>query len=113
MRCGVRGMSVIHDEISFATRNDQAYFVNEMQFIFIEIDKDIFRSNSDVVIGFIYKIPDFYIDVFNERISDIVCKEHKTCYCIGDPNIDFFFKCDVHKPTSAILDTIYTYNVFP
>ena len=25
----------------------------------------------------------------------------------------FFFKCDVHKPTSAILDTIFTYNVFP
>ena len=96
--------------------NDLAYFVNEMQFIFIDIDKDMFRSNSDVVIGFIYKMPDSYIDVINERISDIlntVCKEHKICYCIGDPNIDFLFKCDVHKPTSAILDTIYTYNVFP
>ena len=52
----------------------------------------------------------------NERISDIldiVYKEHKIFYCIGDLNIDFFFKCDAHKPTSAILDTIYTYNAFP
>ena len=60
-------------------------------------------------------MPDSSVDVFNERISDIlntVCKEHKIFYCIGDLNIDFF-KYDVHKPTSAILDTIYAYNVFP
>ena len=41
-----------------------------------------------------------------------MCKEPKIFYCIGDLNIDFF-KCDVHKLTSAILDIIYTYNVFP
>ena len=60
-------------------------------------------------------MPDSSVDVFNERITDIlnaVCKVHKIFYCIGDLNIDFF-KCHVHKPTLAILDTIYTYNVFP
>ena len=60
-------------------------------------------------------MPDTSVDVFNERIADIlntVCKEHKIFYCIGDLNIDLF-KYDVHKPTSAILDTIYAYNVFP
>ena len=60
-------------------------------------------------------MPDSSVDVFNERISDIlntVCKEHKIFYCIGDLNIDFF-KYDVHKPASAMLDTIYACNVFP
>ena len=105
----------IRDEISFATRNNLGYFDSEMESIFIEIDKDIFRTNSNIVIGLIYRMPDSSVDVFNKRISDIlntVCKEHKIFYCIGDLNIDFF-KYDVHKPTSAILDTIYAYNVFP
>ena len=105
----------IRDEISFATRNDLGYFDSEMESIFMEIDKDIFRTNSNIVIGLIYRMPDSSVDVFNERISDILntaYKEHKIFYCIGDLNIDFF-KYDVHKPTSAILDTIYAYNVFP
>ena len=85
-----------------------------MESIFIEIDKYIFRTNSNIVIGLIYGMPDSSVGVFNERISDIlntVCKEHKICYCICGLNIDFF-KYDVHKPTSAILGTIYAYNVF-
>ena len=105
----------IRDEISFAIRNDLGFFDSEMESIFIEIDKDIFRTNCNIVIGLIYRTPDSSVDVFNERISDIlntVCKEHKIFYCIGDLNIDFF-KYDVHKPTSAMLDTIYACNVFP
>ena len=62
----------IRDEISFATRNDLVCFDSEMESIFIEIDKDIFRTNSNIVIGLIYKIPDSSVDVFNERISDIL-----------------------------------------
>ena len=60
-------------------------------------------------------MPDSSVDVSNERISDIlstVRKEHQIFYCIGDLKIDFF-SYDVHKPTSAILDTIYAYNAFP
>ena len=60
-------------------------------------------------------MPDSSVDVFNERISDIlntVCKEHKIFYCIGDLNINFF-KYDVHKPTSAMLYIIFAFNVFP
>ena len=99
----------ICDEIPFTTRSDLVYFDTEMESIFTEIDKDIFRTNSNIVIGLIYRMPDSFVDVFNERITDIlhtVCKEHKIFYCIGDLNIDFF-NYDVHKPTSAILDTIY------
>ena len=58
---------------------------------------------------------DSSVDVFNERISDMlstVCNERKIIYCIGDLNIDFF-EYDVNKPTSAILYSIYAYNVFP
>ena len=82
-----------HDEIPFATRNEIGFFDSEMESIFIEIDKDRFKTNSNSVIGLIYRMPDSSVDVFNERISDIlniVCKEHKIFYCVGDLNIDFF-----------------------
>ena len=86
-----------------------------MESNFIEIDKDIFRTNHNIVIELIYRMLDSSLDVFNKRISDIlntVCKEHKIFYCIGDLNIDFF-KHDVHKPTLAMLDIIYAHNLFP
>ena len=90
--CGVS--LYIHEGISFATRNDLPYFDTEMESIFTEITKDIFRTNSSIVIGLIYRMPDSSDDVFKERISDIldtVCKEHQIFYCIGDLNIDFCF----------------------
>ena len=86
-----------------------------MESIFTEIDTDIFRTNSNIVIGLIYRMPDSAVDVFHERILDIlntVCKEHKIFYCIDDLNIDLF-KHHVHKPSSGMLDTIYACNVFP
>ena len=55
----------IRDEIPFTTRSDLAYFDTEMESIFIEIDKDIFRTNSNIVIGLIYRMPDSSVDVFN------------------------------------------------
>ena len=97
----------IRGEISVATRNDLGYSDSEMESILIGIDKDIFRANSNIAIGLIYRMPDSSVDICNGRIWDIlntVCKEHKIFYCIGDLNVDFF-KYDVHKHTSAILDT--------
>ena len=105
----------IRDEISFATRIDLGFFDSEMESIFIEIDKDIIRTNSNIVITLIYTMPDSSVDIFNERISDIlntVCKELKIFYCIGDLNIDFF-RYGFHEPTSAMLDTIYACNAVP
>ena len=67
--CGVP--LYIRDEISFATRNDLGFFDSEMESILIEIDKDMFTTNCNIVIGLIYRTPDSSVDVFNERISDI------------------------------------------
>ena len=73
IQSGGGGVSLyIRDEISFATRNDIGYFDSEMESIFIEINKDVFRTNSNIVIGLIYRMPDSSVDVFNERISDIL-----------------------------------------
>ena len=60
-------------------------------------------------------MPDSSVEVFHERVNDIMStmqRENKTCYLLGDLNIDFL-KSDGHKPTSDFLDTIYSHNLFP
>ena len=61
----------IRDEISFATGNDLGFFDSEIESIFIEIDKDIFTTNSNIVIGPIYRMPDSSGDAFDEGIPHI------------------------------------------
>ena len=106
---------LIRNHIPFISRNDLAYFDSEMESVFIEIDKSVFQSSSNIIIGVVYRMPDSSVEVFNERLSDTlnsVQKENKLFYLLGDLNIDFF-KHDVHRPTSEFLDTIYSYNVYP
>ena len=60
-------------------------------------------------------MPDSSVDVFNERITDImnvIPKQNKMIYEMGDLNIDFL-KSDVHKSTNSLLDELYSYNAFP
>ena len=60
-------------------------------------------------------MPNACVDVFMDRLTDImnvIEKEHQLCYIMGDLNIDFL-KADDHKSTGALLDVLYSYNVFP
>ena len=53
-------------------RNDLEYFDIELESIFIEIDKDIFMTHSNVIIAVTYRLPDSSVEIFSERISDIL-----------------------------------------
>ena len=60
-------------------------------------------------------MPNSSIEVFNDRITDILNvanRENKLIYLLGDINI-YFLKTDEHSPTSSFVDTLYSYNVFP
>ena len=86
-----------------------------MESLFIEIDQSAFSTTNYIIIGVIYRMPDSSVEVFNDRINDIMStiqRENNTCYPLGDLNIDFL-KSDGHKLTSDFLDTIYSHNLFP
>ena len=105
----------IKNEIPYMTRCDIEYFDSEMESPFIEIDKEVFGTSCNIVIGIKYRMPDYSVDIFSERMNDvlnIIQKECKICYILGDLNIDFL-KYDEHRPTSTFLDVLYAYNVFP
>ena len=105
----------IREGLTYFRRSDLEHFDSELESIFIEVDETIFNTVSNVVIAVIYRMPDSSVDVFNERINDIlnvIQKENKLIYVMGDLNIDLL-KSDVHKATSSLLDVLYSYNVFP
>ena len=45
-------------------------------------------------------------------IMNIVQRERKICYFLGDLNVDLL-KHGSHQSTAAFLDSLYSYNVFP
>ena len=105
----------IKSGIPYKIRGDSEYFDNEMEGLFIEIDKQVFGTTSDLIIGIIYQMPNSSIDIFIDWINDIlniIHRESKICYFLGDLNIDLL-KYEEHRLTSEFLDLIYSYNVFP
>ena len=112
---GVGVSLYIADYLKFKRRHDLEYFDSEMESLFIEIEGGMFNLECNLIIGVLYRMPNACVDVFNEMICDvlnIVQKERKICYFIGDLNIDLL-KCENHKPTATFLENWYTYSVFP
>ena len=62
----------------------------------------------------IYRIPNTSVEIFNDRITDILNtaeKEQKICYFMGDLNIDLF-KTEEHWQTSNFFDIMYSHSLF-
>ena len=79
----------IENEIPYISRCDIEYFDSEMESLFIEIDKDVFGTSSNIVIGVIYRMLDSSVDIFSDRMNDvlnIIQNERKLCYILGDSN---------------------------
>ena len=86
-----------------------------MESVFIEVKKSIFGTSSNLVIGVIYRMPYSSVEIVNDRMNDwlnIIQREKKICYFLGDLNLDLL-RHKEHRPTSAFLDILYSYNVYP
>ena len=116
---GITGRVVVsiavRNGIAFKVRSDLEFFDSEMESVFIEVEKSIFGTSSNLVIGVIYRMPDSSVEIFNDRMNDwlnIIQGEKKICYFLGDLNLDLL-RNEEHRPTSAFLDILYSYNVYP
>ena len=117
-RKGKRGDGVslyIENGIGFTNRSDLEYFDTVMESLFIEAEGSSFDLSSNVIIAVIYWMPNTSLDIFDDRIANImntITRENKLCYFLGDLNIDLL-KHENHSPTSGFLDTMYSYSMFP
>ena len=83
--------------------------------VFFEIDKDQLGSDKSIVTGTIYRPPGHDLDTFIleiEKIFDVLHKENKTIYIMGDCNINLL-NSDTHDPTGSFLDTMYSNMLYP
>ena len=62
-----------------------------MESVFIEIESIVLYTKSNIIVGVIFMMAYSSVDVFNERMCDVldmVIKVKKICYFIGDLIID-------------------------
>ena len=105
----------IQDHLSVTKRPDISVYCSYIESVFVEIDKDQLGSDKNIVIGTIYRPPGHDLDTFIleiEKILDVLHKENKTIYIMGDYNINLL-NSDTHNPTGSFLDTMYSNMLYP
>ena len=117
-RKGKRGGGVslyIENGIDFINIPDLEYSDSEMESLCIEAEGSSLNLSSNIVIAAIYRMPNTSLDIFNDRVANIlntITRENELCYFLGDLNIDLL-KHENHSPTSDFLDIMYSYSMFP
>ena len=84
-------MSIGINNIAYKKRIDLKLNKKYFESCFIEVDKTIFQTKHNVIIGGLYKPPNISIDIFNENLEVIlntIGKERKNAFLIGDYNIN-------------------------
>ena len=96
--------------ISYQNRNDLEHMGDIYESVFIEIDKDAFSKNKNVIIGVIYRPPGTDLEIFNEHISILLNKlknEYKFCYLMGDYNVNLL-NYGKHRETTDFVDALHS-----
>ena len=102
----------IPDNMNFIHRNDLSLFNNTIESLFIEAK---LKDSKSVVIGVVYRPPGGKLSDFNDALNDILAavkSEKKTCYLMGDWNINLL-SFDTHVDTSSFVDMMYSYGYLP
>ena len=80
--------------------------------LFIEIDKHVFRQQSNIILGVSYRPPNTDINSFNETLSTILEKlkvEDEIFNLMGDYNINLL-NYSSHSLTSDFVDLMHSYS---
>ena len=80
----------IRDNLNISKRNHLAHFDEDIESVYIEIDKDQLHTSRHIIKGVIYRPPNRDIASFNDKLCIAVermKKENRLCYLLGDYNI--------------------------
>ena len=105
----------IKNSIEYKTRSDLDYSENVIESKFIEISKEAISSDKDVIIGVIYHPPNTDVELFNDKLTDIIRKiksEKKLCYLAGDYNLNLL-NAETHSSTSEFIEMMFSNMFYP
>ena len=64
-------------QVPYTLRSDLIVFQNDFERIFIEVDGKYINIDVNVIIGVIYRPPDNDIDVFTQKLVNVLDSMHK------------------------------------
>ena len=71
-RSGGRVGIYLKNEVEFVVRDDLAIFNDLLESVFIEIPKDVFKMDKNMIIGVVYRPPGGDLSLFNAFFADIL-----------------------------------------
>ena len=81
----------IKKHIRFIERQDLKFDKEQFESVLIEVDKAIFQTKRNLIIGVLYRAPNSCLEIFNknlERVLNVIKQEKKDSYFMGDFNIN-------------------------
>ena len=106
---------LIQDSIEYHVRENISIQNENIECLFIEIDKNQIGKQNNVIIGVIYRPPDTDIKLFNSFLTDILSNikmENKTLYFLGDYNVNLL-NIDKHQDSQDFADLMYSNSFLP
>ena len=86
-----------------------------MESVFIEMPKDVFKMDKNVIVGVVYRPPGTNLYKFYNRMDEVIIRiqqENNRCYIMGDYDIDLL-NYDMHTATAVFTDMVYASSFVP
>ena len=102
----------IRSNVVYQIRPDLSLSNGSSESIFIEVDKDLFKKDKNIIIGVIYRPPNTDLKLFNDDINELLDsleREHKYCYLMGDYNINLL-NYGKHSESTSFIDILYAHS---
>ena len=95
------------------SRTDLSVFNDNIESVFIEIDKDDIHYDKPVIVGVVYRPPGFDMTTFNEEMNVILSEINNTNkYFMGDFNVNLL-NVDSHIPTVELSEMLFSHYCMP
>ena len=88
---------------------------DSIECVFVEIDKSVFGSLKNIIIGVVYRPPNSNLENFYDVLRTMlvsICREKKLCYILGDYNLDLL-KSESHSLTKDFVNLMFEHSFVP
>ena len=102
----------LRNNILYQIRSDLTLNNEFSESMFIEIDKDLFNKNRNIIIGVINRPLNTDLKLFNDDINELLDtleREHKYCYLMGDYDINLL-NYSKYAETTSFIDILYAHS---
>ena len=99
-------------DIPFQHRTDLIIHSDLCEYIFVEIEKEIFQQSKNIVIAVIYRPPGTDLKAFSDAMHDLlnaIKRENKIFYLMGDYNINLL-NYGKHNETNEFVDMMHAHS---